>query len=391
MFENLRNIDFEKIRDDLKRALDDNLPFWGSIILVALIYILSVMALLLYIINSCQDFIQRRKFIRAMEKMDREAEEVEKNMQYEPLILQEHRTLSWHEKELSKYIVLPKDIEVSWEDIGGLSTVIEDIQNNTINVLQHRSLINKHSILSISPGILFYGPPGCGKTLLAKGFASQVAFSFINVDVSVLFNQWVGETEKFVKAVFSLAEKIQPCCIFIDEIDSLLNQRGNGVNEIYQNVKGQFLIGMDGLTTKKENQIVVVGATNRIESLDPAILRRMPNRYYIGLPDHTQRCSIFHKVLRYERLQSDFCFARLADLTEGYSGSKIKDVCRNALINKLVEAVSNAAVSIQEPDISKDKLLQSWEDAPLTTDDVIREIEKNNEGEKSDRKSNMYS
>merc|ERR1712136_507081 len=142
--------------------------------------------------------------------------------------------LSMHERNWMNYIVMP-------DDIGGLENIIQEILNHTITVLKHRKMIARNSILKVSPGILFYGPPGCGKTMLAKAMARQANLSFINVDVSLLFNQFVGETEKYIDGLFSLAGKIQPCCVFIDEINTLLSQRGNGINEIYQNVKGQFL------------------------------------------------------------------------------------------------------------------------------------------------------
>ena len=140
-------------------------------------------------------------------------------------------------------------------------------------------------------GVLMYGPPGCGKTMLAKATAREAAARFINLDIASLTDKWYGESQKLAGAVFTLARKIQPCIIFIDEIDSLLRVRTQQDHEATAMIKAQFMQLWDGLSTDT-NSVVVIGATNRPKDVDTAILRRMPLTFKLGLPDRSQRREI---------------------------------------------------------------------------------------------------
>ena len=196
------NMDFKKVRDDLIGTLE-NFPYvmWGFIIPILLIVVpVSVIDLITRMYNRKKLRIERKKWLKMFaelpyeEIIDAQDQEKELETKMNPNILK----LSMHERNWMTYIVMPEDIGVDWDDIGGLENVIQEILNHTITVLKHRKMIAQNSILKASPGILFYGPPGCGKTMLAKGMARQANLSFINVDVSLLFNQFVGETEKYI-------------------------------------------------------------------------------------------------------------------------------------------------------------------------------------------------
>ena len=185
-------------------------------------------------------------------------------------------------------------------------------------------------------GVLLHGPPGCGKTMLAKATAREAEARFINLDISSLTDKWYGESQKLAGAVFTLARKIQPCIIFIDEIDSLLRVRTQQDHEATAMIKAQFLQLWDGLSTDT-NPVVVIGATNRPKDVDTAILRRMPLTFKLGLPDRSQRREIVSAVMRLEQVDESVDTFRLAKLTEGFSGSDLREVCRSAAMVRVRE------------------------------------------------------
>lgn len=181
--------------------------------------------------------------------------------------------------------------------------------------------------------MLLYGPPGCGKTLIAKAMAKESGWWFINLDVSDLQDKWYGESEKLTAAVFSLAEKLQPCIIFIDEIDSLLRLRTTRDHEATAMMKALFMSLWDGLITDPRKAVIVMGATNRPKDIDTAILRRMAIKFHISIPDVNQRKHILDLTLKNEVVHADFDLDKLADMTEGFSGSDLKEIARSAAVN----------------------------------------------------------
>ena len=184
-------------------------------------------------------------------------------------------------------------------------------------------------------GVLLHGPPGCGKTMIAKATAQEAGARFVNLDVSQITDKWYGESQKLATAVFTLAAKLSPCIIFIDEVDSLLRARDAHDHEATAMVKAQFMQMWDGLETNSEAVVVVMGATNRPKDVDKAILRRMPATFHVGLPDVHQRKAILKRILEMETVSEDVDYNRLSRLTEGFSGSDLRELCRTASVYRM--------------------------------------------------------
>lgn len=238
--------------------------------------------------------------------------------------------LTEYESTIAGEIIHPEDINVGFTDIGGLDTMISSLRESVIYPLVYPHLFSSSSQLLAAPkGVLLYGPPGCGKTMTAKALAKESGATFINIAASVLTNKWYGESNKLVAGMFSLARKCQPAIIFLDEIDSFLRERNKGDHEVTGMMKAEFMTLWDGLTSSTD-RIIVLGATNRIEDIDPAFLRRMPKRYAVGLPNSDQREKILSLMLAGTPLDPSFSLRALADATPGLSGSDLKELCRNA-------------------------------------------------------------
>ena len=242
-------------------------------------------------------------------------------------------------------LIAPQDIPVTFADIGGLSDIIVDLQESVIYPLTMPHLYTSSSSLLSSPsGVLLYGPPGCGKTMLAKALARESGASFINLHISTLTEKWFGDSNKLVAAVFSLARKLQPAIVFIDEIDAVLGTRRSGEHEASGMVKAEFMTLWDGLTSSSPDgspqRILVLGATNRIGDIDEAILRRMPKKFAVGLPGPEQRLRIFSLLLKDTKVdKEDFDLELLVRASEGMSGSDIKEACRDAAMSPVREYV----------------------------------------------------
>jgi len=167
-----------------------------------------------------------------------------------------------YEKALLNSLVTPEEISVTFEDIGGLHDIIDELREEVILPLTEPELFAAHLSLIQSPkGVLFYGPPGCGKTMLAKAIAKESGAFFLLIRMSSIMDKWYGESNKITDAIFSLANKLQPCIIFIDEIDSFLRDRSSTDHEVSAMLKAEFMTLWDGL--KSNGQIMVLGATNR--------------------------------------------------------------------------------------------------------------------------------
>ncbi|KAH8198889.1 hypothetical protein TruAng_006942 [Truncatella angustata] len=267
--------------------------------------------------------------------------------------------LNEYENMVALEVVPPEDIPVGFDDIGGLEDIIEEVKESVIYPLTMPHLYSQGgSLLSAPSGVLLYGPPGCGKTMLAKAVAHESGASFINLHISTLTEKWYGDSNKLVRAVFSLARKLQPAIVFIDEIDAVLGTRRSGEHEASGMVKAEFMTLWDGLTSANERgtpaRICVLGATNRIHDIDEAILRRMPKKFPVSLPDKSQRMRILQLILKDTKTDPSFNINYIARVTQGMSGSDIKEACRDAAMVPVREFIrehkaSGNAISSIDP------------------------------------------
>ncbi|TVU49895.1 hypothetical protein EJB05_01235, partial [Eragrostis curvula] len=244
------------------------------------------------------------------------------------------------EKNLLSNVIPPKDIGVTFEDIGALDNVKDTLKELVMVPLQRPELFCKGQLRKPLKGILLFGPPGTGKTMLAKAVATEAGANFINVSMSTITSKWLGEGEKYVKAIFSLASKLSPAVIFVDEVDSLLGRReSSGEHEAMRKMKNEFMINWDGLRTKEHERVLVLGATNRPFDLDEAVIRRFPRRLMVGLPDASNREKILRVILSKEVLSSDVDLETLSNMTDGYSGSDLRNLCATAAMRPIHEVI----------------------------------------------------
>lgn len=206
--------------------------------------------------------------------------------------------------------------------------------------IEHRGLFERFG-MQASRGVLFYGPPGCGKTLMAKAIANECGANFISVKGPELLNMWFGGSEANVRELFDKARAASPCILFFDEMDSIARARGSGggSSETSDRVINQILSEIDGMGSGKT--LFIIGATNRPDILDPGIMRpgRLDQLIYIPLPDHPSRVSIFKANLRKSPI-TDISFEQLADVTEGFSGADITEICQRAAKNAIRESIA---------------------------------------------------
>ncbi|CAN1778387.1 Outer mitochondrial transmembrane helix translocase [Linum perenne] len=271
-------------------------------------------------------------------------------------------TLKLEDNEFEKRIrpeVIPADeINVTFADIGSLEEIKESLQELVMLPLRRPDLF-KGGLLKPCRGILLFGPPGTGKTMLAKAIAREAGASFINVSMSTITSKWFGEDEKNVRALFSLAAKVSPTIIFVDEVDSMLGQRTRvGEHEAMRKIKNEFMTHWDGLATKQGERILVLAATNRPFDLDEAIIRRFERRIMVGLPSVENREMILKTLLSKEKVDEQLDFKELATLTEGFSGSDLKNLCTTAAYRPVRELIQQERM-LQEKKEKKKKAAEA--------------------------------
>jgi SpoVK/Ycf46/Vps4 family AAA+-type ATPase len=243
-------------------------------------------------------------------------------------------------------LIMKDKPNVKWDEVVGLDDAKNALKESIVYPAERPDLFP----LGWPRGILLYGPPGNGKTLLAAATASGINGYFINVDAASMMSKWLGEAEKNVAKLFSMARKLTqkenvPVILFIDELDSLLGTRSNEIGGEIR-VKNQFLTEMDGINGKNSNlQLYVIGATNKPWSLDWPFLRRFQKRIFVGLPNKEARLKLFQHYTAPLNIDKELRVEELAEMTEGYSASDIRDVCQSVQLKVVNELFASGNVN----------------------------------------------
>jgi transitional endoplasmic reticulum ATPase len=236
-----------------------------------------------------------------------------------------------------------------WNDIGGLDDVKSKLKESVEWPIKN-PIIFKRVGITPPKGILLYGPPGCGKTMLARAVATESEANFISIKGPEIFSKWIGESEKAVREIFRKGRTASPSVIFIDEIDAVVPRRGLGYSDsgASERVISQLLTEMDGIVSLEN--VVVIAATNRPDIIDPSVLRpgRFDRLIYVPSPDEKTRLSIFKIHTKNMPLAEDVDLENLVKITAGYSGADIEGACREAAISALRLNQNTKAVTMDD-------------------------------------------
>ena len=249
---------------------------------------------------------------------------------------------------------------VSWDDVGGLTELKEELREAVEWPIKHKEAFD-YADVQTPKGILLHGPPGTGKTLIAKALAKMTESNFISIKGPELLSKWVGESEKGVREIFRKARQAAPCIIFLDEIDAIVPRRGSGGSgsHVTENVVSQILTEIDGL--EELHNVLIIGATNRLDIVDEALLR--PGRFdriiEVPNPDSKGREQIFKIHTKKKPLADDVSISKLVELTDGFNGAEIAAVANRAATAALKRYVGGKSGNIKEIKVTQKDLLDA--------------------------------
>jgi SpoVK/Ycf46/Vps4 family AAA+-type ATPase len=283
-------------------------------------------------------------------------------------------TTKWEDMIIAD-VVFPDELTTTFDDVGGRQDIKDAVNESVIMPLCSPHIFKTisgtgvhNTLLSAPKGVLFYGPPGTGKSMMAQAIAKDCDATFINVRLSTLLQKYFGESQKLVRALFSVAQRFAPSIIFIDEIDMFLSARGSGGDGgnsgAYSTIMSEFMTLWDGLTTG-ESAVTVLAATNRPAHIDKAIQRRLPLQFLFGLPVKEERRAILEVILKNQPLQATppFEWDLLSEKTEHYCGSDLFALCKAAAMIPVQELLRDARERGEKPKQGKLR--------PLSTRDVV--------------------
>ena len=260
---------------------------------------------------------------------------------------------------------------VSWDDVGGLNQLKEELQESIEWPIKYKEAYEYVNV-ETPKGILLHGPPGTGKTLIAKALAKMTDSNFISIKGPELLSKWVGESEKGIREIFRKARQAAPCIIFLDEVDALVPRRGSGGSEshVTENVVSQILTEIDGL--EELHNVLIIGATNRLDIVDEALLR--PGRFdriiEVPNPDTEGRQHIFEIHTKKKPLDNDVDISKMVELTEGFSGAEIAAIANRAAITALKRFVSQKSQKVKDIKIIQKDLVDAVDKVKLPKKEI---------------------
>lgn len=232
--------------------------------------------------------------------------------------------------------------DVSFDDVAGLENVKDEIFTKVIYPVRNTDLANEYRI-SPGGGLLLFGPPGTGKTYVARAISHEVKAKFVYINPSTLLSKWFGSFEKKIEQLFRLARENAPTVIFFDEIDALAPKRSKTDSSVMKRAVPQLLAEMDGFSKDRKEMVLVIGATNNPWDMDEALMRpgRFDEKIYIGAPDMAARRKLFELSLRGRKLAEKIDYSYLARITDGFSGADIDYICRRVAEHAFREAIEH--------------------------------------------------